>query len=113
MPKIKKIFIIDTNVILQNSSCIHCFDENDIILLIVVLEEVDHPYLSLRSNGLSTLFDKIQGQKIYAHIDLQKGERSELAEVASNILYVICRKKETFFTPPEKLHSFSTTYLFY
>jgi PhoH-like ATPase len=32
------------------------------------------------------LIDKMQGQKLYAHIDLRKGERSELAELASNIL---------------------------
>jgi len=36
--------------------------------------------------GLSTLIDKMQGQKLYAHIDLRKGERSELAELASDIL---------------------------
>jgi predicted ribonuclease YlaK len=35
---------------------------------------------------LSMLIDKMQGQKLYAHIDLRKGERSELAELASNIL---------------------------
>ena len=50
------------------------------------INQIDHPYLGIRSNGLSTLIDKMQGQKIYAHIDLQKGERSELAELASNIL---------------------------
>ena len=50
------------------------------------IHQIDHPYLGLRSNGLSTLIDKMQGQKLYAHIDLQKGERSELAELASDIL---------------------------
>jgi PhoH-like ATPase len=50
------------------------------------IHQIDHPYLGIRSNGLSTLIDKMQGQKIHAHIDLQKGERSELAELASNIL---------------------------
>ncbi|MGB3221809.1 MAG: PhoH family protein [Desulforhopalus sp.] len=50
------------------------------------INQIDHPYLGLRSNGLSTLIEKMQGQKLYAHIDLQKGERSELAELASNIL---------------------------
>jgi PhoH-like ATPase len=44
------------------------------------------PYLGISSNGLSTLIDKMQGHGIYAHIDLRKGERSELAELASNIL---------------------------
>ena len=50
------------------------------------INQIDHPYLGINSNGLSTLIDKMQGQKLYAHIDLQKGERSELAELASNIL---------------------------
>ncbi len=50
------------------------------------INQIDHPYLSLRSNGLTNLIDKMQGQEIYAHIDLKKGERSELAELASNVL---------------------------
>nr|AFD03326.1 PhoH family protein [uncultured bacterium W5-15b] len=37
-------------------------------------------------NGLSYLIEKMKGQKIYAHINLEKGERSELAEMASNLL---------------------------
>ncbi len=48
--------------------------------------QIDHPYLDCRSNGLSYLIEKMQGQSIYAHINLEKGERSELAELASNIL---------------------------
>ncbi len=50
------------------------------------INQIDHPYLGIHSNGLSTLIDKMAGQKLYAHIDLRKGERSELAELASNIL---------------------------
>ena len=48
--------------------------------------QIDHPYLDIYSNGLSHLINKMQGQKIYTHINLEKGERSELAELASNIL---------------------------
>ena len=48
--------------------------------------QIDHPYLDTLSNGLSYLIEKMQGQKIYAHINLEKGERSELAELASNLL---------------------------
>ncbi|HSV43143.1 MAG TPA: PhoH family protein, partial [Candidatus Bathyarchaeia archaeon] len=48
--------------------------------------QIDHPYLDTYSNGLSHLINKMQGQKIYTHINLQKGERSPLAELASNIL---------------------------
>jgi PhoH-like ATPase len=50
------------------------------------INQIDHPYLNSLSNGLSNLIDKMQGQKLYAHVDLKKGERSELAELASNIL---------------------------
>ncbi|NLD39221.1 MAG: PhoH family protein [Desulfatiglans sp.] len=48
--------------------------------------QIDHPYLDMHSNGLSYLIGKMQGQKIYSHITLQKGERSELAELASDLL---------------------------
>ncbi len=48
--------------------------------------QIDHPYLDSRSNGLSYLIDKMRGQKLYAHVTLEKGERSELAELASDLL---------------------------
>ena len=48
--------------------------------------QIDHPYLDTQSNGLSYLIEKMKGQKLYAHINLTKGERSELAELASNLL---------------------------
>jgi len=48
--------------------------------------QIDHPYLDSQSNGLSYLIEKMQGQGLYAHINLEKGERSELAELASNLL---------------------------
>ena len=48
--------------------------------------QIDHPYLDSQSNGLSYLIERMQGQKIYAHVNLEKGERSELAELASNLL---------------------------
>jgi len=48
--------------------------------------QIDHPYLNTESNGLTYLIDKMQGQKLYAHINLEKGERSALAELASDLL---------------------------
>ena len=48
--------------------------------------QIDHPYLNTRSNGLSYLIDRMKGQSIYAHVNLSKGERSALAELASNLL---------------------------
>ncbi len=48
--------------------------------------QIDHPYLDTLSNGLSYLIEKMQGQQRYAHVSLEKGERSELAELASDLL---------------------------
>ena len=48
--------------------------------------QIDHPYLNTRSNGLSYLIDRMKGQSIYAHVNLTKGERSALADLASNLL---------------------------
>jgi PhoH-like ATPase len=48
--------------------------------------QIDHPYLDTYSNGLSYLIDKMRGQKLYTHINLEKGERSELADLGSSLL---------------------------
>jgi PhoH-like ATPase len=48
--------------------------------------QIDHPYLDSQSNGLSYLIDHFMGQKLYSHINLEKGERSVLAELAANLL---------------------------
>lgn len=48
--------------------------------------QIDTPYLDSQSNGLSYLIDKIKHHEIYAHIRLEKGERSELANLANDLL---------------------------
>lgn len=48
--------------------------------------QIDSPYLDSRSNGLCYLIDRMKGQPLYGHVWLEKGERSELAEMASNLL---------------------------
>lgn len=48
--------------------------------------QIDTPYLDTHSNGLSYLIDKMKGNPMYAHITLEKGERSELANIASQLL---------------------------
>lgn len=50
------------------------------------ISQIDHPYLDSQSNGLSYLIEHFKGQPLYAHINLVKGERSELAQIASNLL---------------------------
>jgi PhoH-like ATPase len=50
------------------------------------VEQIDSPFLDLRSNGLSYLADKMKGQDFFAHINLVHGERSRMADIASKIL---------------------------
>ena len=50
------------------------------------LQQIDQPYLDAQSNGLAYMIDKMRGQAIFAHVNLVKGERSELSELASNLL---------------------------
>jgi len=48
--------------------------------------QIDTPYLDSRSNGLTVLIDRMKGEPLYAHVTLEKGERSRLAELATNVL---------------------------
>jgi len=48
--------------------------------------QIDQPYLDQWSNGLTHLGEKMAGQKIFQHIFLRKGERSELSELAAKLL---------------------------
>ena len=50
------------------------------------IHQIDTPYLDSQSNGLSYLIDKLKDQGLYAHITLEKGERSELANLANEFL---------------------------
>lgn len=50
------------------------------------IRQIDHPYLDSLSNGLSHLINRMVGQTLYSHITLEKGERSELADIASELL---------------------------
>jgi PhoH-like ATPase len=50
------------------------------------IHQIDHPYLDMKSNGLTYLSDKMHGQDIFSHINLVKGERSYLADLASTLL---------------------------
>ena len=48
--------------------------------------QIDQPYLDRWSNGLTHLGEKMEGQELFEHVFLKKGERSELSEIASNLL---------------------------
>ena len=48
--------------------------------------QIDHPYLDSHSNGLSYLIEKMKGERLYAHVNLEKGERSDLSDLATRLL---------------------------
>lgn len=56
------------------------------IVLTGDIRQIDQPYLDALSNGLSYLIHRMVGQPIFAHITLEKGERSALADLASELL---------------------------
>ncbi|MEQ8714199.1 MAG: PhoH family protein [Cyclobacteriaceae bacterium] len=60
--------------------------ENTKIIFTGDVYQIDTPYLDSQSNGLSYLIDRIQDHPLHAHITLEKGERSELANVANELL---------------------------
>jgi PhoH-like ATPase len=60
--------------------------ENTKIIFTGDIHQIDTPYLDAQSNGLSYLIEKIKGQSLYAHITLEKGERSALANLANDLL---------------------------
>jgi PhoH-like ATPase len=56
------------------------------IVLTGDVKQIDQPYLDALSNGLSYLINRMKGQSIYGHVTLEKGERSALADLASELL---------------------------
>lgn len=60
--------------------------ENTKIIFTGDIYQIDTPYLDSQSNGLSYLIDRIKDHPMFAHITLEKGERSELANLANDLL---------------------------
>jgi PhoH-like ATPase len=60
--------------------------ENTKIIFTGDIYQIDTPYLDAQSNGLSYLIDRLKDHELYAHITLEKGERSELANLANELL---------------------------
>lgn len=60
--------------------------ENTKVIFTGDIFQIDTPYLDTQSNGLSYLVDRMHDNDLYAHINLEKGERSELANLASKLL---------------------------
>ena len=60
--------------------------ENTKIIFTGDIFQIDTPYLDTESNGLSYLIEKVKGNALCAHVTLEKGERSELANLANDLL---------------------------
>lgn len=60
--------------------------ENTKIVFTGDVHQIDTPYLDENSNGLAYLVDKLKGQQLFSHVKLEKGERSELANLANELL---------------------------
>ena len=56
------------------------------IVLLGDIDQIDTPYIDRQSSGLSIVIDKFQDSTLAAHVNLSKGQRSDLASVASTIL---------------------------
>jgi PhoH-like ATPase len=56
------------------------------IILIGDLGQIDNPYVDAHTNGLVYARNRLQGNSWMAHVNLFKGERSEMAEVAANLM---------------------------
>ncbi len=83
------IFIIDEaqNLTpLEVKTIITRAGDNTKIIFTGDIHQIDTPYLDEQSNGMSYLIEKLKGSNLYAHITLEKGERSELANLANDLL---------------------------
>lgn len=49
-------------------------------------QQIDHPYVDHASNGLTVVAQRFRNERLAGHVGLSKGERSELAELATNLL---------------------------
>jgi PhoH-like ATPase len=84
-----KIFIIDEAQNLtphEAKTIITRAGENTKIIFTGDIRQIDSPYLDEQSNGLSYVIDRLKGNKLFAHVTLEKGERSELANLANELL---------------------------
>ena len=60
--------------------------ENTKIILTGDPYQIDNPYVDASNNGLTTVVERFKGEALAGHVTLNKGERSQLAELASNLL---------------------------
>src|SRR6187399_778292 len=75
----RKTFVLDTNVILHDSSCINQFKEHDIVIPITVIEELDHfkrgsQVINLNAREFARTLDNLTGSALFnGGVPLGKG----------------------------------------
>jgi PhoH-like ATPase len=60
--------------------------EGSKIVLVGDPDQIDHPYLDAMSNGLTYTVDRFKDQSVSGHVTLERGERSNLAQLAADLL---------------------------
>jgi PhoH-like ATPase len=75
----KKLFVLDTNVLLHDYKCIYQFEENDIMLPITVLEELDkfkkgNDQINFQAREFARELDQLAGEFLFTEgISLGRG----------------------------------------
>jgi PhoH-like ATPase len=85
----RAIFIVDESQQLtphEAKTLVTRMGKGSKIILIGDLAQIDNPYVDAHTNGLVFTRNRLQGQSFMAHVNLFKGERSEMAEVAANLM---------------------------
>jgi PhoH-like ATPase len=93
-----KTFILDTNVILHDPSCIHQFQENNIVIPLAAIEEIDHfkrgsQVINLNAREFARTLDSLTGNSIFnggvplgpgkgvVQVAIAKGLNAEIREI--------------------------------
>ena len=89
MSEKRKLFVIDTNVVLHDSTCIHQFEENDIVVPISVLEELDHfkrgnEQLHFNAREFLRQLDELSNQKSTDDSNLQDQKQGKVKVVVNH-----------------------------
>jgi len=89
----KKVFVLDTNVILHDSSCLHHFEEHDIVVPIVVLEELDqfkkgNETLNYHAREFLRALDTLSGDKLFNDGQVDRPDGPGIAPLAKHPIHV-------------------------
>nr|MDA3780015.1 PIN domain-containing protein [Bacteroidales bacterium] len=108
MKKHSKIFVVDTNVILHDYNCIYNFEENHVIIPIVVLEELDklkkgNEEINFNAREFTRELDRISGDKLFnGGISLGK-DKGKLSIETGKIFSDKLKKSFAEFTPDHRI----------